>query len=97
MKEKTKDTSEEFVVELVVQAENGIHLGPAALLSKYAQKRKDLNIFFRRENNKVPAASVMSILTLELTKGAAIEVIFSKKDEAGLCYIRSVLNGEKEQ
>lgn len=72
----------------------GIHLNPAAKIVQFALSRPDLNIKLKKEDQEVDASSVMSILSLELTKDTEVIVIMEKEDKEALNFIDKVLEGQ---
>ncbi|BBM88623.1 phosphocarrier protein HPr [Spirochaetota bacterium] len=78
---------------ITITATKGIHLQPAMLISRYALQRKELNIRFIKDKNEVSATSVMSILSLELSKGSSVTIRLDQEDAEAIHHIQGVLEG----
>lgn len=72
----------------------GIHLNPATKIVQFAMSRPELKIKLKKGDVEVDAASVMSILSLELRKDTEVIVVMEKEDKEALNFIDKVLEGQ---
>jgi len=65
----------------VVNNEAGIHCRPSTTIITTAQKFPDTKIFVESKGERIELNSMMSLLTLGLTKGTEVKIIVDGEDE----------------
>ncbi len=66
--------------ELTIESSQGIHLGPASLISDFADKF-DSEIYFKTDNMDINAKSIINIVSASLRKGDKVLCVCNGPDE----------------